>query len=123
MHVLNKVDRLSRRELEALRNVQRFGDRAVFTSAATGMGLDDVLSRIDAAMPVDPLQRLLLRMPVSDGRSISLIQAGGRVLRSQVDDGHLLLDAEIPQSLARKLEQFALERSLPSDSAVADLKA
>ena len=70
-------------------------------------GLDDLLERIDAAMPVDPLMRLLLRMPVSDGRSLSLIQAGGRVLHSEIDDGHLLLDAEIPQSLARKLEKFA----------------
>jgi GTPase len=122
LHVLNKVDRLSQQDLDALRSAQRSGDRSVFTSAVTAAGLDDLLNRMDAAMLVDPLQRLLLRMPISDGRSLSLIQAGGRVLHSQLDDGHLLVDAEIPQSLARKLEQFALERSAPSGSAGADFK-
>ena len=75
----------------------------------TGQGLDDLLQRIDAAMPVDPLLRLTLRMPVSDGRNLSLIQAGGRVLHSELADGHLLLEAELPQSLARKLDKFALD--------------
>ena len=106
LHVLNKVDRLSPEDFEALHPSNGRTDRTVFTSAVTGAGLDDLLSRIDAAMPVDPLQRLLLRMPVSDGRSLSLIQAGGRVLHSEVDDGHLLVDAEIPLSLMRQLEQY-----------------
>jgi GTP-binding protein HflX len=106
LHVLNKVDRLSPEEFEALQPSNGRTDRTVFTSAVTGAGLDDLLSRVDATMPVDPLQRLLLRMPVSDGRSLSLIQAGGRVLHSEVDDGHLLVDAEIPLSLLRQLEQY-----------------
>ena len=108
LHVLNKTDRLAPLELEALQNSNGGGNQAVFTSAITGQGLDNLLQRIDAAMPVDPLLRLTLRMPISDGRNLSLIQAGGRVLHSELDDGHLLLEAELPQSLARKLDKFAL---------------
>jgi len=107
LHVLNKIDRLSQDDLRKLRHSNGNNDRAVFCSAATGEGLELLLERIDSAIPIDPLKRLRLRMPVSDGRSYSLIQAGGRVLHSQVDDGHLLVDAEIPQSLLRKLEHYA----------------
>jgi GTP-binding protein HflX len=108
LRVLNKSDRLGKDELAALGESHGRPDRTVFTSAATGAGLEELLRQIDAAMPVDPLMRLALRVPVSDGRSLSLVQAGGRVLRSELSDGHLLLDVELPQSLARKMEQFAL---------------
>ena len=109
VHVLNKIDRLPQEELHLLRNSNGNHERTAFTSAVTGQGLEDLLERIDAAMPVDPVKRLLLRMPVSDGRSLSLIQAGGRVLHSQIDDGQMLIDAEIPQSLVRKLEHYTAE--------------
>jgi len=109
LHVLNKIDRLTPMELETLENSNGGGNQAVFTSAMTGQGLDNLLQRIDLAMPVDPILRLTLRMPVSDGRSLSLIQAGGRVLHSELTDGHLLIEAELPHSLARKLDKFALD--------------
>ena len=108
IHVLNKIDRLTPEELEALNRSNGRHDRTAFTSAVTGAGLDDLLAHIDAAMQIDPLIRLSLRMSVSDGRNLSLIQAGGRVLHSELTDGHLILDAELPQSLARELAEFAV---------------
>ena len=59
-------------------------------------------------MRVDPLVRLRLRMPVTDGRHLSLLQARGRILHSELSDGHWLLDAELPQSAARRLQEFVL---------------
>jgi hypothetical protein len=47
-----------------------------------------------------------LRIPVSDGRHLSLVHACGRVLQSQVLDGHMDIEAELPESLARRLEDF-----------------
>ena len=75
----------------------------------TGEGLDDLLARIDSAMPVDPIVKLRLRMPLADGRHLSLVQARGRVLHSEIVDGHFLLEAELPQSAARRLQEFVLE--------------
>jgi hypothetical protein len=60
-------------------------------------------------MPVDPLVRLRLRMPLADGRHLALVQARGRVLQSEVVDGHFLLEAEVPQSAARRLQDFVLD--------------
>jgi hypothetical protein len=48
-------------------------------------------------------------MPVADGRHFSLVQARGRVLHSEVVDGDLLLEAELPQSAARRLQEFVVD--------------
>jgi GTP-binding protein HflX len=109
LHVLNKIDHLSEEERKALVESNGHGGSNVFTSAVTGEGLEDLLVQIDAAMPVDPLVRLRLRMPLADGRHLALVQARGRVLQSEVVDGHFLLEAEVPQSAARRLQDFVLD--------------
>ena len=106
LHVLNKLDRLSDQDLQAFKDSNgRPGDTA-FASAVTGEGLEELLKKIDAAMPIDPLLRLHLRLPLADGRSLSVVQGRGRVLRSEVQDGHIEIEAEIPESAARELQGF-----------------
>ena len=106
LNVFNKIDQLSDDDLAALKKSNEKRENAVFTSAVSGAGLDELLIRIDAMMPVDPLVRLHLRIPVSDGRHLSLVHACGRVLQSQLLDGHMDIRAELPESLARRLEDF-----------------
>lgn len=107
IHVLNKIDRLKDDQLEFLN--QSNGRENVATSAVTGAGLDQLLQRIDAVMPIDPIVRLRLRVPISDGRHLSLVKARGRILESRLADEHLVLDAELPESAARKLQEFVQE--------------
>jgi GTP-binding protein HflX len=109
LHVLNKVDRLSDEELHILTRSNGRHRQTVFTSAVTGVGLDDLLARIDQTVPIDPLTRLQFRVPISDGRHLSLLHAGGRVFHSSVSDGHMVLDAEIPESLARRMSAFIFQ--------------
>lgn len=109
LHVLNKIDRLSEEEIASLRRSNGHGRDNVCTSATTGEGLAELLARIDSAMPVDPLVRLRLRMPVSDGRHLSQVQARGRVLHSEVVNGHFLLEAKLPESAARRLREFVMD--------------
>jgi GTP-binding protein HflX len=103
--VLNKVDRLSHEEHEALEaSTARTGDGApVLVSAMTGEGIGELLRRMDAAMPVDPLLTLSIRLPLAEGRTLAMIHALGRVLHSEIDDSHMRLDAEIPSSVAKRL--------------------
>ena len=56
------------------------------------------------AMPVDPVVRLSLHMPLSEGRTLALIHALGRVVQSQVSDSHMDLEAEVPETIARRLK-------------------
>jgi GTP-binding protein HflX len=107
LRVLNKVDRLTAEERENLKasanGKMTYDEGPVVISALTGEGLDELLRRIDAALPTDPLVSLSLRLPLSQGRTLALIHALGRVLRSEVEDEDMLLDAEVPVSIARRL--------------------
>jgi GTPase len=107
LRVLNKVDKLpplEKHDLESL--ASRDGQDAgapVLVSALTGEGIESLLARIDEAMPVDPVVIISLRLPLSEGRRLALVHAMGRVLKSTVDDSHMRLDAEVPESLVRRL--------------------
>jgi GTP-binding protein HflX len=111
IHVLNKIDRLTPGELGALKeaNTHANGNSNVFTSGLTGEGLADLLARIDERLPIDPLMHLRLRVPMTDGRHLSLVNATGRVLRSELSGGNYLIEAELPQSTARRLNNFILQ--------------
>jgi GTPase len=108
LRVFNKVDRLSdaqREELRAAWSSPKPGEEpAVFVSAMTGEGLEELLQRIDEVLPVDPLVRLSLRMPLGEGRALALIHALGKVLHSEVEDSQMNLEAEVPATVARRLK-------------------
>ncbi len=105
LRVYNKIDRLSAEEVPTLAGLNHSGGNgAVYVSALKGTGLDELLKRIDQAMPVDPVVRLIFRVPLADGRTLALVHALGRVLHSEVQDSHMSLEAELPASVARSLK-------------------
>jgi GTP-binding protein HflX len=107
LRVFNKVDRLTepqRRELEAAWRGNGGAVPPVCVSALTGEGLEELLRRMDVVLPVDPVVKLSLHMPLSEGRSLALIHALGRVLHSHVSESHMDLEAEIPEAVARRLK-------------------
>lgn len=123
LRVFNKVDCLAPDEFETLRkshehNFLHASDslavnghyRSVFVSAQTGQGLDELRKRIDETMPVDPIVARRLNVPLANGRELAMIYACGRVLHSEVRDEHICLEAELPESLAARFENFG-ERS------------
>src|SRR5712675_975752 len=105
LRVLNKVDLLTPDQREALeRSLARARESGpVLVSAMSGQGMDELLRRIDVALPVDPVVTLSLRLPLAEGRTLALIHALGRVLRSAVEDSHMTMDAEVPASIAKRL--------------------
>lgn len=107
LRVFNKADRLPEEEKQAMEanGNGKNGKRSapVLVSAMTGEGLETLLQRMDEAMPVDPTVKLSLRLPLTEGRTLALVHALGRVLRSEVDESHMQMDAEVPESVARQL--------------------
>jgi GTP-binding protein HflX len=123
LRVFNKIDRLTpeqREEFAAAWSRMKQGEELpVFVSALTGEGLDELLRRIDATLPIDPIVKMSLHMPLTEGRSLALIHALGRVLHSEVSDSYMDLQAEIPETVVRrlKLKEFQSKETLrPSPS-------
>ena len=114
LQVLNKVDRLTaeqRAELEKCVAAKSRDEGPVLVSALTGEGMEELLRRIDVALPTDPVVSLSLRLPLAQGRTLALIHALGRVLKSEVEDEDMVMEAEVPVSIARRLHlhEYAIE--------------
>jgi GTPase len=112
--VMNKIDRLSAddRDFESVRSRLLSGAgshaeaRAAAVSAATGEGLERLLSLIDELLPMDPVVRVHLSVPASRaGNRIALLHEFGRVLETRFEGDQYEIDAEIPESLQRRLER------------------
>jgi GTP-binding protein HflX len=105
IRVLNKVDRVTPEERSAL--AQGEGSHAdapvALVSGLTGEGLDGLIRLMDAALPVDPTVTLSLRLPLAEAKTLALVHALGKVLRSEVEDAHMRLEAEVPASVVNKL--------------------
>src|SRR6266513_3397357 len=119
LSVLNKLDRLSPQEREAITSgadrSAGAGGAPLLVSALTGQGIEELLWRIDAEMPTDPVVTLRVRLPLAEGRTLAMIHALGRVLHSEIDDSHMCLDAEVPASVAKRLrlKEYAVEETFP----------
>jgi GTP-binding protein HflX len=100
LHVFNKLDLLPREQADALFT----GNGNLYVSALKGTGLDELRRRIDQAMPGDPTVHVELHLPLADGRTLALLHQRGRVLRSEVRDSRMWVEAEVPESLARRLQ-------------------
>jgi GTP-binding protein HflX len=110
LRVLNKMDRLAPEDRKAITN-----GAPVVVSALTGEGIEELLLRMDAEMPTDPVETLSIRLPLAEGRTLAMIHALGRVLRSEIDDSHMRLDAEVPASIAKRLrlKEYAVKGTSP----------
>lgn len=111
LRVFNKTDLLAAAEIEMLRRPsEQAGFSAagsqdkVLVSARTHAGLDELIRGIDRIMPIDPMVERAWTVPLSSGRELAMIYACGRVLSSEVLDGHIRLQAEVPASLASRLD-------------------
>ena len=74
-------------------------------SALTGGGVADLLAVIDEALPLDPIVRATLRVPHADGATLSLLHEFGRVLETRYTGEYCEVEAEVPESLKRRLER------------------
>ena len=115
--VLNKVDRLPEADVDIGAARRRLlGDsgadtdaRAVSISALTGYGIGGLLSAIDEVLPFDPIVGVRLRFPLSEGARISLVHDLGRVLETHYRGDSCEMEAEIPESLRRRLAGYLVE--------------
>ncbi len=104
LYVMNKVDLLPEKKQESLLDTAN----VIHVSAAKGIGLDKLLEHIDAQITEDPLRRVHLRVPQSEGKALATLDAKAQVYAREYRDGCVDLDVQAPESLLRRLRNFVV---------------
>lgn len=104
LHIKNKIDLLPSKQRDSLRD----DEHTVHVSAAKSIGLSTLLDRIDQALAEDSLSRVRLRVPQKEGKALALLEARSRIYSRQYKDGAVELEAEVPESLARRMREWVL---------------
>jgi len=102
IHVLNKIDLLSSEERESLPS----DENVVQVSAIRGEGLEILLERIDAILNADPVSKMQVSVPQSEGKLLALIEARGTILNREYKSDRVELTVQGPESLLGRVEQF-----------------
>jgi GTP-binding protein HflX len=115
--VLNKGDMLP----EGDRDAERWGRRllddaggkmeipAVVTGALTGFGIQALLEKIDEVLPMDRIVTRRFVIPVGDLGDVALLHERGRVNRIEYGQDVCEVEAEVPESLLRRLGRWVTE--------------
>jgi GTP-binding protein HflX len=103
--VFNKSDLIDEGQRLVLRGLE---PNAVFASARTGQGIDDVLTAIARLLP-DPSVRLELLIPYDRGDLISALHERGRVTETAYAEEGTRVSALVLPELAAVFEPFAAE--------------
>jgi GTP-binding protein HflX len=115
--VLNKIDRADAALDEDAFLHRMMGDlpetdaermapvRVVKVSAKTGEGLPGLVEAIDRALPVDPVERAVFRLPAGAGAELHLLHEYGRVISTTYDGDECIVEAEASESLRRRLAE------------------
>jgi GTP-binding protein HflX len=115
--VLNKMDQMESTASASESLAQRIlgevkaGARtaAVPVSARTGAGFDELLEAIDNALPLDPVSHQRFLIPAGEGSLIHLLHERAKVLSSQYRGDLCELEAEVPESVKRRLSGYLVE--------------
>jgi GTP-binding protein HflX len=110
LRVMNKIDLLLPKQRESLRDSD-LGENAqtIHVSAAKGIGLSTLLERVDALLEGDRPRRVRLRIPQKEGKMLALLEAGSRIYSRRYEEGLVVLEAEAPASLLRRMREWVVE--------------
>ena len=114
--VLNKMD-----QLESAGGTESLAQRilgetkiaarteAIPVSARTGAGFNELLQAIDNALPLDPVSLERFQIPAGEGSLIHLLHEHAKVLSSRYLGDVLEVQAEVPESVKRRLSGYLTE--------------
>ncbi|MDN0068156.1 MULTISPECIES: GTPase HflX [Collinsella] len=103
--VYNKADLLDAHELETLRVRM---PQAVFFSARTALGLEQLLDRLVAeAAATDRL--ISAEVPYREGSLMKVVREQGQVLSEEYLEDRMRIVAKVPERIAARLQRYAVE--------------
>lgn len=110
--VVNKIDAADE---ETLLRLKRIWPQAMFVSARTGAGLDDLRIAIEARLP-RPAVELRILVPYGRGDLVAAVHDRGEVLSSDHRDEGTELWVRVPEFLAAQLRPYDMSDTTLSDN-------
>jgi GTPase len=112
--VLNKVDLLPDGEMDVDAVAQRVlsesghhgPTRPAAVSARSGAGVEGLLKAIDESLLLDPVCLARFRFPAGEGGPLNLLHERARVLSSEYTNEYCEVEAEVPESVRRRLREY-----------------
>jgi GTP-binding protein HflX len=104
LRVMNKIDLLSPKQRDSLRD----DTKTIHVSAAKGVGISTLLDRVDQMLEGDDVSRIHLRVPQKEGKTLALLEAGARIYSRKYKDGVVELEAEVPESVVRRVREWVV---------------
>lgn len=105
LRVMNKVDLLDEEVAKSLIADAARDGKTVYVSAVENTGLDRLLEKIDAMIEEDPVSRVHLRVPQTEGKILALLEAKARIYSRKYKDGAVELEVEAPESVVRRVRE------------------
>jgi GTP-binding protein HflX len=102
--VLNKIDLVS--DPDRLAELKRLFPDALKISAATGLGMDELLQRCSEVL-ADRVRRRRYRIPQRRADLMGMLHRDAKVLSTDYEDNDILVTAVVPAAVAGRLEEFA----------------
>ena len=115
LRVMNKIDLLLPKQRESLRDsdcvtaIYQTTSRPSTSRRRRASDLSTLLDRVDALLEEDRPRRVRLRIPQKEGKMLAQLEAGARIYSRQYQDGLVVLEAEAPASLLRRLREWVVE--------------
>ena len=102
--VVNKIDAADE---ETLLRLKRVWPDAVFVSAHTGAGLDELRTAIEERLPRPAVEEVRACVPYDRGDLVAQAHRFGEVLSTRHTESGTLLHARVDPALAAQLAPFA----------------
>jgi GTP-binding protein HflX len=107
LYVLNKIDRVE--GANTARRLARTLGRSAAVSAITGEGIENLLNELADCLKGDK-QLMKLRIPLSEGRLLALLQNSATVLEEKYEDENAELLVRVPAPLISRCEAYQTEK-------------
>jgi GTP-binding protein HflX len=101
--VFNKADVIGDQGMRRLANLY---PEAVFVSALTGSGLDELLGRIGELVE-KTMVIMTLEIPYTRGDLVAAVHRVGEVIEEKHDDNGTILEVRIPETSQAQFAQFS----------------
>jgi len=102
INVLNKVDLIPVERLTAIKNSF---NNSVLISALTGYGVGLLIEKILFILSLGKM-KIRFKIPCKNGRIISLLYSQAKILNRSLQDGNIIIEAEISPNLVERYKKY-----------------